>query len=606
VSPPPQITQSHLDRWAIPYGRQSTKVQYETNTGSRDYQLGQARYPQLWGWAESHIKWLDDFGLSGVAAEHRPGYKQLRQWIREGKVGLVCVADHSRLGRNAAEWLEFYAECAVRDVLIAIDGKISNPKDSNDWLHAALLAVLSQHGGLNIRDTLQRGRVAKLEKGIAVSFPPVGFDQRKRNKQKEWVITRDTAVRSAIATVFRVFFQKRTLHATMMELIRLGVQIPRRKPGHAIRWRTPRTDILAVILSNPHYGPDYYYRRHVDDPTKGRSAKGRRRVRKAAPEEVKILRDHHVGYLSRDQLDEIRTIFRQNSWTTDHAPLGEGVGLVQGLPRCALHRHHKMKVHYKHGKEAGPRSHHYGCRGEWESGGSKCGRVPGGPLDDAVERAVLARLAPPSMAALRRAFDEATADSRAERRRREVERARLRQRQADLEEKLDAVGSENRHAVKRLAGQLEDCRSSLLALDEVDERVRSLANQEDAATLAEAEALAVDVERIWNAPTTEIKDKKRIVRTMVRSLEVVEWWTEHVRVRLRWVDDAPDEMLTVWRWEGVVRLVADMEGQGMSPEAIATTLKEMGIRTRRGRMWDGKTVRQFCWRMRRRESNSTA
>jgi hypothetical protein len=42
------------------------------------------------------------------------------------------VADHSRLGRNAAEWLEFYAECAVRDVLIAIDGKISNPKDSND------------------------------------------------------------------------------------------------------------------------------------------------------------------------------------------------------------------------------------------------------------------------------------------------------------------------------------------------------------------------------------------------------------------------------------------------------------------------------------------
>jgi hypothetical protein len=78
---------------------------------------------------------------------------------------------------------------------------------------------------------------------------------------------------------------------------------------------------------------------------------------------------------------------------------------------------------------------------------------------------------------------------------------------------------------------------------------------------------------------------------MVRSLEVVEWWTEHVRVRLRWVDNAPDEMLEVWRSEGVVRLVADMEGQGMSPEAIATTLKEMGIRTRRGRMWDGKTVR---------------
>jgi DNA invertase Pin-like site-specific DNA recombinase len=52
----------------------------------------------------------------------RARYQQLRQWIREGKVGCIFVSDSSRLGRNAAERLQFRADCAAHGLLMVVDG----------------------------------------------------------------------------------------------------------------------------------------------------------------------------------------------------------------------------------------------------------------------------------------------------------------------------------------------------------------------------------------------------------------------------------------------------------------------------------------------------
>src|SRR5258705_170860 len=112
---PINIKPQHLERLAICYGRQSSMEQVEKHTGSSAYQREQVRFPREWGWAPGRIQWLEDPGLSGTAAEHRPQYQKLRELICEGKVGLVCVADHSRLGRDAKEWLSFMADCLAHD-----------------------------------------------------------------------------------------------------------------------------------------------------------------------------------------------------------------------------------------------------------------------------------------------------------------------------------------------------------------------------------------------------------------------------------------------------------------------------------------------------------
>ena len=350
---PSIITASHMALLAVGYGRQSTKGQFERNCGSTDYQRGQLRHAREWGWPERLLQWLDDFGLSGTAADHRPGYLELRRLVRLGMVGLVCVSDMSRLGRNAAELLSFLADCSAHGVLLAVDGKVLDPRDQSDWLLNALHAVLGEHGGNSIRDTLQHGRIAKLDAGVAVSYPPVGYDQGPR---KEWRFTGDPSIRSAVATVFRVFLECRTLRSTVIRLRQIGVKVPRRKPGHPVHWRDATIGVLKDILGNPNYTSDYYYRRHVDDPTKPRSAKGRRRVRKAKAHEVRVIKDHHEGYLSAEQWAEIQEIFARNAWSPDHANAGVGGALVQGLICCGMHACRRMSVRYKHGQVAWRRS----------------------------------------------------------------------------------------------------------------------------------------------------------------------------------------------------------------------------------------------------------
>lgn len=245
-------------------------------------------------------------------------------------------------------------------------------------------------------------------------------------------------------------------------------------------------------------------------------------------------------------------------------PLGEGAGLVQGLPRCAVHRMRKLNVHYKRGKDTGPRSHHYLCRGDWENCGEGCGRIPGGKFDDAVAGAVLRRLSPPNITAVREALEETLADSRAERRRREVERARLRHRVADLEAKLDAVGPDNQAAVRRLAMHLQEAENELKGLNEMTEEKRQRTLQEDVATLIEAEALASDVGRIWNAPTTQHRDRKELIRILVK--------TERVRIRIAWVDGAPDQLIDVWlpagSYEKGEPAAAQLRKQGIAVDQI--------------------------------------
>ena len=594
---PAIITFAHMALLAVGYGRQSTMGQFEKNTGSTDHQRGQLRYPREWGWAEALLLWLDDFGLSGTAPEHRPGYLRLRRLVQAGKVGLVCVSDMSRLGRNAAELLSFLADCRAHGVLLAVDGKILDPRDSSDWLINAVQAVLGEHGGNNIRDTLQHGRIAKLESGIAVSYPPIGYDQGPR---KEWRVTEDPAVRSAMATVFRVFLECRTLRSSVVRLRKLGAKVPRRKPGHPIHWRDATVNMLQDILNNPNYTSDYYYRRRVDDPTKPRSAKGRRRVRKARPEEIRIIRDHHEGYLSAEQWAEIQGIFDNNGWSQEHANAGVGAAWVQGLIRCRQHACRRMSVRYKHGEARWPRSYSYRCMGEYFEGHPQCGQVSGARIDEAVARAVIGRLEPPSVEAVRLAFEQSVADARSERRHHEIERARLAQHVADLEGKLEALDRDCVNVIKSLGQRLEQAKRELNALDAVDDASRDRAVQADLRMLAEAADVAANVWRIWDAPTTQDRDRKELLRILVRGIIVEERTAERLRLRIQWIDRVEDEFVDVWTQRGVDRLMNELFADGVSSEAIATRLNSMGLKTRRGNVFTAKRVRQaVCARERR-------
>jgi len=116
--------------------------------------------------------------------------------------------------------------------------------------------------------------------------------------------------------------------------------------------------------------------------------------------------------------------------------------------------------------------------------------------------------------------------------------------------------------------------------------------------LAEAEKL--DVLKIWNALTTTDRDRKELIRMLVRRMVVEDRGPECVRLRIRWTDGSPDRSIDVWLQAGVERLVRELVAAGRTWEEAVSVLNGMGIKTRRGNPFTAGRVQQAMWRQSRK------
>src|SRR5262245_59206125 len=83
-----KVKDSHLQRQAIVYIRQSTPQQVLNNRESTDLQYGLEHRACLLGWPSCQVEVVDeDLGRSGKSAEGRPGFQYLLAQIALGHVG---------------------------------------------------------------------------------------------------------------------------------------------------------------------------------------------------------------------------------------------------------------------------------------------------------------------------------------------------------------------------------------------------------------------------------------------------------------------------------------------------------------------------------------
>ncbi len=574
---PREVKATHLARKALVYVRQSTESQVELNTGSTDYQRGQARYPRTWGWRADDIQIIeDDLGLSGGAAAHRAGYQRMVAMVEADEAGALFMADLTRGGRDALEWFRLLELCRRHDVLIVIDGKVYDVNGSSELLMARLMAMMAEHDNLMRRETLERGRIAKIEKGYAVTAPPRGY---VRMPDGSWVKDPDPNIVAGVEAVFRIFLRERSLGKTVRALLREGIKVYRRRRSGQIEATIPQLATVYSILTNPSYPGDYTYGRRKSDPRRGRDAKGRVRVRLANPDEIRIIRDHHEAYITRAESEHIQTILRVNGWSNFQRNLGPGSGLLQGCIRCAMHRHHAMVTVYKDPRRDGQRSHAYYCIGNYHHGGPQCGRIRGPAVDRAVVDAVLERLAVPRLDALRRVAARAGADDRSELHRRKLELNRLRQEALLLENRFVMLDPSSTEIAKTLELRLETAKRQIRQLE------RDLATEKSSITTFDDDAFAELIElcrnlrALWNAPTTENQDRKQIIRLMIKDVVLEHRDAECLRLRVRWADGAADTVLEIKLAGYLNRLMVDMEANGDDCATIAEKLNDLGILT---------------------------
>jgi DNA invertase Pin-like site-specific DNA recombinase len=521
-----KIKECHLERPAYVYLRQSTQRQVLLNRESTERQYALRDKAIELGWPPAKIRVLDrDLGKSGAQIADREDFKTLLFDVSVGKVGAVVALEASRLARSSLDWHRLIQICTLTSTLVIDEDGIYDPAEINDELVLEIKGTIAQAEYRYIVARLQRAKNHKAEKG-ELHFPlPVGLVY---DETQGIVLDPDEEIQSAIRLLFATFRQKGSAYAVVQHFGEKGLPFPKRAYGGVwagkLIWGRLTHDRVLSVLKNPSYAGVYVFGRYqyVKEVTPDGSIKTRRIALPQESWRVKI-HDHHQGYISWEEYLKNQEKLSKNRTNGEEThlsgPAREGLALLQGLCICAQCGR-KLTVRYQGNGGLYPI---YECN--WRRrdaiAGRGCITVRCDLLDKTVSERILEVLKPAQLQIAVEAVgelerrDEAVCrqwNMRIERADYEVQLAQRRYEEVDPSNRLVAANLERRWndalvRLEKLKGQFEEFKrkETIVATPEQKDKVLTLAK---------------DFPRLWNAPTTSAKDRKRVLRLLIKDITV--------------------------------------------------------------------------------------
>lgn len=584
---PSKIQPWHLDRLAVVYVRQSTPQQVAENRESTDRQYALAQRAVELGWPPDWILVIDnDQGKSGTTAEGRLGFQRLLAEVGLDHVGLILGLEMSRLARSCKDWHQLIELCAIFRTLLADQDGLYDPTDHNDRLLLGLTGIMSEAELHVLRGRMRQGLLNKVRRGEVFLEPPVGY---VRGTDGGFDLDPDEQARSVVHIVFDQFERLGTIRKVLRHLlandIRIGVRPHAGANRGQLEWRPPTRDTVAKMLQHPIYAGYYCYGRKQTDPRRkkpGRRWSGRVVVPRA--EYLALIPDKCPAYITPERYEaNQRQLAENRARTESKGTPREGPSLLAGLVICGRCGK-RMSVHYS----GRARVLRYTCVTGVADARGRCRQaLAGRVLDRLVADQVLAALRPGALDLSLAAAEDVIRERAAldENWRQRLERARTQA--TRVERQYQAAEPENRLVARTLERRWEE------ALQEVRRREEEYARfrQVQPTVLSRAEAdqireLARDLPALWDAPTTTLADRQRIVRFLVERVEVtVEGVSDRVRVAVTWAGGQQTHHQTtrpVGRYEQTAdfdRLMArvrELRASGQSFAAIAEHLNTEG------------------------------
>jgi hypothetical protein len=375
--------------------------------------------------------------------------------------------------------------------------------------------------------------------------------------------------------------------------------LPAVTAGGEVHWKRPIYGTVYQILTNPAYGGAYAY---------GKSERSahyvegelRYRDRKKPRAQWQVLIPHsHEGYVDWERFERLQRMVQGNNLLLPGAwsrPARSGKALLAALLRC---RRCASKLTIKYSGSGGEFIRYACHRGHMDKGLPRCIDFGGSRVDAAVSAEILRVVQPAAIEAAIVAYEEELQkqDEVVAAFERELEAARYAAQRAQRQ--YDAADPENRLVADELERRWNQ---ALERVREIENRIaqqRSRSSQDPRPTVGEFAILAEQLEELWEHPDTDMRLKKRIVRSLIHEVVVD-------------VDTAACEVVLIIHWKGgmhtELRVPRRRRGQNSGHTAqetvdavrilarictddfIANVLNRNGRRTGRGNFWTRERV----------------
>ena len=595
-----KIGPQHVARKAMLYVRQSSLHQVEHHHESRRLQYSMRPRLETLGWQEVEVV-DDDLGQSGESSARRVGFQHMVAEVCLGNVGAVAAREVSRFARNNKDWHHLVELCRLFDTLLVDQDMIYDARRANDRLLLGVKGSLSEYELDLLRMRAHEARHEKAARGELSIRLPAGYIRTENGIEKD----PDRRVQRALSLVFEKFLEFGSARQTLMWFVRHDLELPVGVLGHGgdqIIWKRPSYRRVLHVLTNPMYAGAYAYGKTAT-VTDARTGQPRRRI-VAKPKDnwSVLLHDHHESYLSWDSYEQIQ---RQLSGNSCHAfgrgAVRRGPALLAGLLRCRRCGR-RLRVGYS-GRGDIVR---YECnsRAMYE-GGPRCISFGGTGLDQHVSEQVLRVVEPAAIDAALLAADNATTSHDELISALELELTEARYRADQARRRYEAVDPMNRLVAEELEARWN---AALLRVSEIELRVEAeRARKEPRAAMNREELLhlAEDLAVVWGDSNTDVRLKKRVLRTVIHEIMVdLDDDSSEVVLLIHWAGGVHTELRTARRKRGqatwqtpkdvvdIVRSLARVCGD----ELIAGVLNKNGYHTLTGNRWTQARVGSLRWR----------
>ncbi len=601
-----KLTPDHLSRAAVVYVRQSTMSQVSGNLESQRRQYDLAGSAKAVGFASITVI-DDDLGRSGSGVVARPGFERLVALVCSGDVGAVYCIEASRLARNGRDWHHLIDLCALTGALVIDPDGTYDPRLVNDRLLLGLKGTMSEYELSLLRQRGLAARDSKARRGEFRFMLPPGFCWSEAGKIE---IDPDEHVANFVRLVFTKFRELGSARQVFLWLRGAEIKVPvilRNVEHYKIVWKAPAYHSIMQILHNPLYAGAYAFGRTTQ---RTRVIDGRARkttgLRKARSEWSVLLQDNHPAFISWKEYEENQTLLLENAHMKKNCARKSARGgraLLTGLMRCGRCGR-MMRVFYGSGKG---NAHRYQCRGDDAHVGSGlCIGIGGVAVDRAVASQILEAVSDRAVEAAIFASEQVGRTNRdvIAALERDLEAARYDSSVAAR--RYELVDPAKRHVARELEARWN---AALECVDEIERQLK--ARQSTAAATPKIDRalllrLAHDLPAAWNAPTTDLRVKQRLIHTIVKEIILeldqvsneavllIHWiggrHTE-IRVQRRQTRSYPSDMAP-----SAVDALRQLAGHWPDRE-LAVSLNRMRCKTGDGETWTTVRVREMRERL---------